>query len=403
MRLVVDARARVTRIARAQVDMTVVDTDAPSRSLARSFVRLRTRRRATRRTRERASEGEARTRSVSTRARRDARRARGGDTRETVTRANDALETNDALDDARGDDGDGGERDVVDDEDDDDARICLLGRRRRVRSMDARWDEDAIGTRTTRRTRTRASATNSASESAPNAPSSIGFRQKLSVACVMLAVFLHLLGFTVTGPITPGLVQRFDVAAEHVGYLTSAYPLGMFGALFFWPQLSDKIGRKPIIVTSLMGVGVGLILQALCVRSGWSLQTFLALRVLSGAFAGASPVVKAYLADASTPEFLPQLMAWREASCTLAFIVGPTLGGMLLPDLVSRRRLASRVGIRRRGDDGVVIHDATAEHEGIDARGGRRCVDVERRGGDDGEDDKRKGDEESDGGHPDGD
>ena len=45
---------------------------------------------------------------------------------------------------------DGGERDVVDDEDDDDARICLLGRRRRVRSMDARWDEGAIGTRTTR-------------------------------------------------------------------------------------------------------------------------------------------------------------------------------------------------------------------------------------------------------------
>ena len=85
------------------------------------------------------------------RVKRNPRRARGGDTRETVTRANDALETNDALDDARGDDGDGGERDVVDDEDDDDARICLLGRRRRVRSMDARWDEDAIGTRTTRR------------------------------------------------------------------------------------------------------------------------------------------------------------------------------------------------------------------------------------------------------------
>ena len=76
-----------------------------------------------------------------------------------------------------------------------------------------------------------------------------------------------------------GLVQRFD-AAEHVGYLTSAYPLGMFGALFFWPQLSDKIGRKPIIVTSLMGVGVGLILQALCVRSGWSLQTFLGWRAV---------------------------------------------------------------------------------------------------------------------------
>ena len=154
-------------------------------------------------------------------------------------------------------------------------------------------------------------------------------RQRLSVFAVMLAVFLHLLGFTVTGPITPGLVSHFNIPSANVGYLTSAYPLGMFGALFLWPQLSDRVGRKPILVLSLMGVGAGLVLQGLCVRSGWSLQAFLALRVLSGAFAGASPVVKAYLADASTPESLPQLMAWREASCTFAFIVGPTLGGLL--------------------------------------------------------------------------
>jgi len=157
----------------------------------------------------------------------------------------------------------------------------------------------------------------------------VELKQKLSVFCVMLAVFLHLLGFTVTGPITPGLVAHFAIPAENVGYLTSAYPLGMFGALFVWPRLSDKVGRKPILVMSLVGVGAGLILQGLCVNSGWTLQTFLLLRVLSGAFAGASPVVKAYLADAATPEFLPQLMAWREASCTLAFIVGPTLGGLL--------------------------------------------------------------------------
>ena len=101
-----------------------------ARSLARSFVSAHVVARRDGRARERASEG-GEDAFVSTRARRDARRARGGDTRETVTRANDALETNDALDDARGDDGDGGERDVVDDEDDDDARICLLGRRRR--------------------------------------------------------------------------------------------------------------------------------------------------------------------------------------------------------------------------------------------------------------------------------
>lgn len=88
-------------------------------------------------------------------------------------------------------------------------------------------------------------------------------------------------------------------------------------------------GRKPILVLSLLGVGCGLIAQATCVAKDWSLTTFLMLRVASGAFAGASPVVKAYLADAATPEQLPSFMAWREAACTLAFIVGPTLGGLL--------------------------------------------------------------------------
>lgn len=145
----------------------------------------------------------------------------------------------------------------------------------------------------------------------------------------MLAVFLHLLGFTVTGPITPSLVAHFGLHPSQVGYLTSAYPLGMFFALFAWPRLSDAVGRKPILVMSLLGVGMGLVAQAACVQNGWSLATFLGLRVASGAFAGASPVVKAYLADAAAPEQLPSFMAWREAACTLAFIVGPSLGGLM--------------------------------------------------------------------------
>ena len=153
--------------------------------------------------------------------------------------------------------------------------------------------------------------------------------QYVSVACVMLAVFLHLLGFTVTGPITPSLVAHFGLHPSQVGYLTSAYPLGMFFALFAWPRLSDAVGRKPILVMSLLGVGMGLVAQAACVTNGWSLATFLGLRVASGAFAGASPVVKAYLADAAAPEQLPSFMAWREAACTLAFIVGPSLGGLM--------------------------------------------------------------------------
>jgi hypothetical protein len=78
-------------------------------------------------------------------------------------------------------------------------------------------------------------------DAATVAGSAGGWRQYASVACVMLAVFLHLLGFTVTGPITPGLVSHFGLHPSEVGYLTSAYPLGMFFALFAWPRLSDKV------------------------------------------------------------------------------------------------------------------------------------------------------------------
>ena len=73
----------------------------------------------------------------------------------------------------------------------------------------------------------------------------------------MLAAFFHLLGFTAIGPITPELVKHFDIPGSKIGYLTSAYPLGMFFALFLWPRLSDlpMVGRKKVITLSLLGVG----------------------------------------------------------------------------------------------------------------------------------------------------
>ena len=197
----------------------------------------------------------------------------------------------------------------------------------------------------------------------------------VSILAVMLAAFFHLLGFTATGPITPELVKHFDIPGSKIGYLTSAYPLGMFFALFLWPRLSDlpMVGRKKVITLSLLGVGTFLLAQAKCVSLGYSFTTFLILRVLAGCCAGASPVIKAYLADigssvsasmraaskkatreAATTDkagmnannnaaiaakryengaFTARLMGWREACCTLAFVVGPTVGGIICSGL----------------------------------------------------------------------
>ena len=156
-------------------------------------------------------------------------------------------------------------------------------------------------------------------------------RYNFSVVAVLAAAFLNLLGFTMAGPITPALGQHFHLqVGTRFGSLTSAYPLGMLLGLFLWPQLSDTMGRKPVITISLLGSGLGLALQSLAIYENWGLLSFLLTRVLTGSFAGASPVSKAFLADVGTAQGkLPRYLALRDAAATMAFIVGPMLGGIL--------------------------------------------------------------------------
>ena len=106
------------------------------------------------------------------------------------------------------------------------------------------------GQRKQRRTRLRSRGTLVCASSSLSSSKGDNFAIPLStivsILAVMLAAFFHLLGFTATGPITPELVKHFDIPGSKIGYLTSAYPLGMFFALFLWPRLSDlpMVGRK---------------------------------------------------------------------------------------------------------------------------------------------------------------
>jgi len=114
----------------------------------------------------------------------------------------------------------------------------------------------------------------------------------------------------------------------------------LFG-LFLWPSLSDKLGRPPVITLSLLGTGLGLASQAYIISSNKSLTLFLLSRVITGSFAGSSPVSKAYLADVSGGD-LTRNLAWRDAASTLAFLMGPLLGGVFLSASTS---LAFVVGV----------------------------------------------------------
>lgn len=164
--------------------------------------------------------------------------------------------------------------------------------------------------------------------------------QDLSVPAVLLAAFLNLLGFTMTGPIQPALGKHFGLPlGASYGSLLSAYPLGMLFGVLLWPTLSDVLGRRAVMGLTLAGSGCGLALQGYGIHAGWSLERFLSAKVLTGFFSGNSPVSKAYLADrgsamqaeakdGSNKGILTRYLAWKDAASTMAFILGPALGGL---------------------------------------------------------------------------
>ena len=84
---------------------------------------------------------------------------------------------------------------------------------------------------------------------------------------------------------------------------------------------------------TLAGSGFGLLLQSYGIHHSWTLQQFLACRVVTGMFSGNSPISKAYLADRGSEgknsDSLGRYLAWKDAASTLAFIAGPALGGFL--------------------------------------------------------------------------
>jgi MFS family permease len=115
----------------------------------------------------------------------------------------------------------------------------------------------------------------------------------------------------------------------------------LFG-LFIWPQLSDRIGRKPVMTASLFGSGLGLLAQAFVIQRNGSLGLYLAIRASTGAFAGSSPVSKACLADIGYRNgMLPRYLALRDAASAMAFIIGPLMGGVLYD--IRRRMLGATI------------------------------------------------------------
>ncbi len=155
-------------------------------------------------------------------------------------------------------------------------------------------------------------------------------RREAGMAFILITLFLDILGLGIIIPVLPELVTDFldgdaSRAAAWFGAIASSFALMQF---FFAPvlgALSDRFGRRPVILISLFGFGVNYLLLAFAPSLLW---LFVA-RILSGITGASMTTANAYIADISTDETRARNFGLVGAMFGLGFICGPALGGVL--------------------------------------------------------------------------
>jgi DHA1 family multidrug resistance protein-like MFS transporter len=151
---------------------------------------------------------------------------------------------------------------------------------------------------------------------------------------VMVMLMTTFIGFGIIIPVLPELIKEASPGSVefHTGMMLSIYSAVSFLISPFWGGLSDKIGRRPVILMGVLGFAASFLLFGI---ADGSLSIMYASRVLGGLFSGAvTSVIVAYVADITPPEQRTRGMGLVGMSIGLGFTIGPGVGGLL--SLVSR-------------------------------------------------------------------
>ena len=150
-------------------------------------------------------------------------------------------------------------------------------------------------------------------------------RQRSPLFVLFLTVFIDLVGFGIIIPILPLYAENFHATPMAIGWLTGIYS-GM--QIIFTPilgKLSDRFGRRPVLLVSIAGTAVGFALMGMA----HSLTLLFIARILAGITGGNISIPQAYIADVTAPEKRSRAMGMIGAAFGLGFTFGPLIGGMM--------------------------------------------------------------------------
>ncbi|MFE4570965.1 MFS transporter [Paenibacillus chitinolyticus] len=145
----------------------------------------------------------------------------------------------------------------------------------------------------------------------------------------LISVFLCGIGFSIITPVVPFLVQPYisnpGEQAIVVTLLTSVYALCVFFAAPVLGALSDKYGRRPLLLVCLLGSAIGYFVFGI----GGALWVLFAGRIIEGITGGSIGTIFAYFADIIPPEQRTKYFGWLSAIVGVGTVIGPTVGGLL--------------------------------------------------------------------------
>jgi DHA1 family tetracycline resistance protein-like MFS transporter len=160
------------------------------------------------------------------------------------------------------------------------------------------------------------------------APAQAPEEQKAStgaLAFIFATVFLDLLGAAMLIPVLPYIVRLYNTDALTVGLLSVIYSAAQFAAAPILGWLSDRSGRRPVLLLSVLGSAIGYYIFGL----GGALWVLFLSRLIDGVSGGNISTAQAYIADVTPPRSRARNFALMGAVFGLGFIVGPAIGGAL--------------------------------------------------------------------------
>jgi DHA1 family tetracycline resistance protein-like MFS transporter len=161
-------------------------------------------------------------------------------------------------------------------------------------------------------------------------PGTLQAPRRAALTFIFVTVVLDMLALGMVVPVLPHLIEDFlggdtSRAALMVGYFGTVWAVMQFFAMPVMGALSDRFGRRPVILLSNFGLGLDYVLMALAPTLSWLFVG----RLISGVTAASISTSMAYVADVTPPERRAQSFGFVGVAFGLGFVLGPAIGGLL--------------------------------------------------------------------------